>query len=173
MKLLLLLFFAVTYVRVQAQIKWSENRMLSWSDFDGPVDYSYHHSAQTHCFIKYTYHHRYINDTHLVTFKVESLFDPNISWSIREMQSSDVLKHEQLHFDINELYARKLLQALNAQTYTSNYKEEIKAIFGRIMDEAHDTQDRYDEETDHCRIKSKQQEWELNIKEQLQQMPHL
>jgi predicted secreted Zn-dependent protease len=83
------------------------------------------------------------------------------------MENEDVLKHEQLHFDIHEVYMRKLFLAFTSAKYTADYREEIKTIFQDIMGQLHTAQIKYDTDAEHSVNKDLQQYWEKYIHRQL------
>ena len=168
--ILLLVFSGITLI-ANAQVKWDDNRPLVWSDFKGPVDESKTYSAFTHALCKYSYHWRRTGNTYTVKVKLESYFDEQTSWSRSEKQSDALLKHEQLHFDINELFMRKMMIAFNEKIYTSNYAGELKEIFAQYLKDVQAMQDQYDLETAHSRIRDKQLEWEASIHNQLLETP--
>lgn len=81
------------------------------------------------------------------------------------------LQHEQGHFDITEIYSRKLRKKLSDYTFK---KKSLKANFMKfyngnaaLLDAEHDL---YDKETDHHRIEEKQKEWDKKIAEQLKEL---
>ena len=79
-----------------------------------------------------------------------------------------MLAHEQLHFDICELYKRKLQTNLSqAILDPMNFDSQIQAIFKNGWDEYQLEQKRYDDETEHGIIPEKQKAWEDSVKERL------
>jgi predicted secreted Zn-dependent protease len=75
-----------------------------------------------------------------------------------------------LHFDIAELFARKLRRQL--KEYKFNKKtvaEDVNNIYMNIMEEHQNMQRLYDEETDHSRLEVKQKEWEKRVETFLSQ----
>jgi len=166
----LLLYLLPLFANAQS-VKWNPNRPLKWSDFAGVVDESIHQDAFTHCTTKYTCHWTRRNNHYQFNFTLNSGFDSQSSWCRKGKQTDLLLKHEQLHFDIHELYTRKIFIALNQGTYTDNYKNEIETIFRKMLKECQAVQDRYDDETDHSRIRDKQLEWEARIKAELIKAP--
>jgi predicted secreted Zn-dependent protease len=71
-----------------------------------------------------------------------------------------ILAHEQAHFDITEIFARKLHKALMEYDFDqSTYKRDINSIYQRVVAEKEAFQAAYDKETDHSRNKRIQYEW--------------
>lgn len=105
-----------------------------------------------------------------VAFEVVTYFYPAISWYQPALCDSLILSHEQLHFDISELYARKLKKRLLAQTYIyGNVKSNVKSIYQHNNKLLDDFQNKYDEETNFSRNREKQEAWRLHIEKALQE----
>lgn len=154
-----------------AQINWDEKRPLTWKDFGSAMDSSSKHYANTKTSVNYQYHVHGNNNVYTLTFTIECLFLPNGSWYKHYKQTDALLHHEQLHFDIQELFARKLLAAFNEKTYTDNYVKEVKTIYNSIAKEASNMQERYDEETRFSENRSEQLKWDKLVHKQLEQNP--
>jgi predicted secreted Zn-dependent protease len=78
------------------------------------------------------------------------------------------LIHERLHFDIAELYARKIrkkIQELSARNIT-----DIKiynTMIRELLEESNTIDRQYDIETLHGALLKKQKQWEVKIKDEL------
>jgi predicted secreted Zn-dependent protease len=96
-------------------------------------------------------------------------FVPNKSWVKSEYKSDfELLKHEQLHFDISELYARKFREQLSKMSFTENVKIEISDLYEKITKKKIELQNEYDIETDHSVNILKQKQWGQKILIELQ-----
>jgi predicted secreted Zn-dependent protease len=78
-----------------------------------------------------------------------------------------VLSHEQLHFDISELFARKMRKIMAETRFTSNARAEVKAIYKKVLQDLSAFQSLYDHETNYSRDHQKQLAWNNKIKEAL------
>lgn len=139
-------------------IEWRPNIRLTWEDFKGIPDYENENIALTNTSIQLEYGY----DKNSLEFTVKCRFDKSKSWV--KVKNNNVLDHEQLHFDIAELFARKLRRQL--KDYKFNKKtvaDDVNQIYMKIMEEQHNMQLIYDEETDHSRLEEKQAEWEKRI----------
>src|SRR5690606_38649660 len=93
----------------EMELSWSKFRKLTWNDFRGsiPHDAEEQTAAATYCGIGFetntTSHHH--ND---LKIRVYNTFYPHSSWARPEEMNDAVLAHEQGHFDLCELYTRKL-----------------------------------------------------------------
>ncbi|MGX7666541.1 hypothetical protein [Flavobacterium pedocola] len=86
------------------QILWDSNRKLVWEDFKGNVDTSMPNTeALTASIIEVTASY-YENE--IPKFNISSYFIKSQSWTTTN--SVFTLEHEQLHFDITEIFARKI-----------------------------------------------------------------
>ncbi|MFV0606105.1 MAG: DUF922 domain-containing protein [Niabella sp.] len=81
----------------------------------------------------------------------------------------NLLSHEQLHFDISELYARKAVRALSSKKFSKNYAKEINLIVQEFFNQAKQYQIQYDTETANGTNKTTQQDWNDRIRKQLQE----
>ncbi|MES2427258.1 MAG: hypothetical protein V4560_09810 [Bacteroidota bacterium] len=172
MQLLKLIIFSIltvstTVIKAQ-QIQWEADRPLTWKDFKGKPGRA---SAATSSSIVYDYNAQTIDSvTYFITFNFKCVF--NAEWSYvksREHQSPDLLAHEQTHFDITELYTRKLAAAFHAATFTRNYKVEIEDIYKKNAEENRLMVVRYDKEV--YRSMNMQLRWQLYIYLQLKALP--
>ncbi|CAI2767896.1 hypothetical protein [Flavobacterium collinsii] len=102
------------------EILWSKSKKLVWEDFKGiPDTVGSIMLAETTSTIKFEYN---VTNNVLTSYKIESIFIKSRSWTItNDMQ---LLAHEQLHFDITELYARKIRKAFDSLRIRKNFNEE-------------------------------------------------
>lgn len=166
MKCWVFLFFFITVTSIIAQeevIPWSENRKLTWRDFKGTPNYNSVAAAITASGISYEFSASVKGNQVFVDYKVNSYFYPQNSWYNKEHGTLTVLKHEQLHFDITELHARKMRKILQNTTFTTKVKKQIKRVYNNIIKELQQMQAQYDAETDHSRNAEAQQKWEAKI----------
>ena len=95
-----------------------------------------------------------------IIYSVISAFFNNQSW-LAEFDTA-LLKHEQLHFDITELYSRIIRSYLSKINYPFS-EHTINNKIDSIKKQMCITQDLYDSETLHGALIEKQIEWELRI----------
>lgn len=116
MKQTLLFFFIILYnINVFPQqtfendsiIYWSEDRKLLWEDFNGEKESEVIINSQNRIVAASKIAIDYINSQKIKI--IITSFEKEKSWSTTK--SKDVLEHEQLHFDIAELFARKIRKA--------------------------------------------------------------
>jgi FtsZ-binding cell division protein ZapB len=154
-------------------IYYSEEHDLKWRDFQGEVDIASTSFSLATAVSKIDIIARKIYQGDTVKFLVLNRFDKRVSW-VKEPYdtSSYLLKHEQLHFDISELYARKIRRRLteiqsNCQSIESfDFKNEVN----KILDECDLQDEKYDFETHHGVLKEEQARWNEEIKSELAEL---
>jgi hypothetical protein len=145
-------------------INWSSGRKLRWADYLSEPDSRSGAAASTSTLIGFEYHVRDSKLTYTITCK----FSKTKSWG--RYKNDYILSHEQGHFDIAEIYTRKLVMALRIYSFDpSGYKNDLRKIYSDIMNDKEKFQQRYDSETDYSRNKLNQEEWLKNIKLLLQE----
>lgn len=165
--------FLLLTIALQAQEKgalgWTPNQRLSWEDFRAvpPADKTI--AALTASGISYSFKTKGGLGSQTLEYEVIAYFYPEQSWYHAELIDPMVLKHEQLHFDISELYARKMRKILSERTFSGNIRAEIRLIFSEINKELSAFQDRYDLETDFSRNREAQIRWNRRIAKKIKQ----
>lgn len=168
--LVFLLFTAGLYAQQpERKILWSD-RPLSWEDFKGPPvpENGYHASANTG--ISYTWSAKILGDDLDLVYAVQAFFYPDFSWVSKK--NDRLLAHEQLHFDISELHARKLRKALE-EFKPEDYKGlkiPLQKIYEKIEAERKAMQEQYDLETRHSEDSTAQESWENRISAELKKL---
>jgi hypothetical protein len=165
--LLVSLIFCTSYAQ-DLLLTWEKNVPLTWEDFKGLPVPGNPYGAAAHTGISYGYTYSRTGNQVELIFEVSSNFNKNSSWSKKEKQSSALLNHEQVHFDITELHARMLRKAFASTSFSADYKAEIKHLFSTHIQAMQQMQERYDEESDHSMNLPKQAEWENFMREALQ-----
>ena len=145
-------------------LNWSSSRRLTWSDYLGQPDPSSDAAASTTTFLGIDYH---FTNTGF-TFKIDSRFSKSKSWGLYKTEY--ILSHEQGHFDIAEVFARKLNKRMSEYKFDRrNYQQDLKQIYDEIVDEKEDVQNTYDRETRHSINKQRQAEWLERISQMLEE----
>ncbi|MDC6367073.1 MULTISPECIES: DUF922 domain-containing protein [Flavobacteriaceae] len=148
---------------IEEGVPWSMEKRLTWSDFKGKVPPAAVPAATTASGISYSYTANLIHHEVHLDFEVNAYFYPNESWYKPDICDDLTLSHEQLHFDIAELFARKMRDKLKRTSFSDNVKAEIRKIYQEILKELQDYQELYDWETDFSRKRAKQLEWNQKV----------
>lgn len=133
-------------------IIWSDSYKLSWDDFKGKPNESFGASAVTASGISFKYSIKQ-STFRVVSFtaQVQACFYPEKSWYKPQLVNSHVLGHEQLHYDITELYARKFRKHLALLKPSKTLKQELDALQESINKDLSNRQNEYDEKTNYSR----------------------
>lgn len=135
-------------------IDWNPKRKLSWSDFKAPPDKAISAAALTSTDIKFDAGF----ENNSFKFHIHCMFVKNKSWG--RVKNDYILQHEQGHFDIAEIYARKLNKILKSyKPQGNNPGKDVSKIYENIMQGYNEEQDLYDKETEFSKNHSKQEEW--------------
>lgn len=142
-------------------VKWDESRKISWNHFI-VKNGSDRFAAECHTFFKASFYLE--NDS--VFCQVVSYFNKDSSWRAPHIRKSDpyTINHEQKHFDITEIFARKIRKQLIEQPVN---EQQLESIYFENARECRKFQERYDRETRHSIDISKQLEWNQKIEQLL------
>ena len=152
-------------------IAWNSSRKLTWNDFKANPNNESDAVALTASGISFGYSVK-TSDKKIVevSTEVKAIFYPNKSWYFKGKSDKQILKHEQLHFDITELYARKFRAQLSKLSMHRHVKKEMDNMHVTINKALNDTQKRYDKETNHSLNKEQQKQWEAIIAKALAEL---
>lgn len=162
-----MVFVLSRHIQDEETIVWESSRKLNWTDFKG-VPENTRAAAITASGLTYEFSTIKKNGAVVVIdYKVSSCFYPHKSWYRPEVCDTIILNHEQLHFDITEVYARELRKRLKEKKFTSNVKNEVKTIYRQITIELNKYQEQYDTATNFSRNREQQLSWNKTIAETL------
>ncbi len=147
----------------EKRIKWRDGGKLTWDDFQAYPDYEdFQIAALTSSAISYRYY--CMDDKLHVT--VDAIFRKEESWVKPEAMTPHYLEHEQLHFDITELYARKLRKALK-QEFKCYEKWKLEQIATEHLAAWRAAEKEYDLKTSYSLNEAKQGEWFIKVSNDL------
>jgi Bacterial protein of unknown function (DUF922) len=144
------------------ELAWNEFYKIQWEDFQGVPNKNSMGDAGTAVQIKAK---PFLVDKE-IHYDVVAIFSRTKSWS--RDQSASLLAHERLHFDIAELYARKIRKKIKElrDSGVNNIKTYNRAIHELLL-ESNQADQQYDLETLHGALSKKQRVWTESIKEEL------
>jgi ribosomal protein L19E len=148
------------------EVIWDKRRPLTLIDFKGTtVDRPF--QAATLSIFRYKTWGRPIDG--YATLTVETYFDCGRSYFKIDDDSIEILKHEQLHFDISELYARKFVKRIKEEIKSTKELPTIgEKIVKEIVDQLQLRQDKYDSEV--YADRKKQTLWVEKIRAELKEL---
>ncbi|WP_298427142.1 DUF922 domain-containing protein [uncultured Kordia sp.] len=158
------------FVQNEETITWDANTKLYWGNFQGEPERNSDAVAITASGITYGFSSKsYSNSSEIIeyTTSVVAQFYPKKSWYLKERVNDTVLGHEQLHFDITELHARKFRKRIKETKFTKNIKEELNKIYAEINISLQQMQNEYDNGSDYSRSYEGQIAWQKRVAREL------
>jgi len=143
-------------------LPWGNERRLTWDDFLCEPKLNTDAVALTSTALGISYN--VINNE--LHYEITCSFSKVKSWGL--LKTNYILAHEQGHFDITEIYARKLYKELLDYKFNRRtFRQDVNDIYDRVVKEKETFQLTYDSITDHSRNKTIQKEWLERIQELL------
>ncbi len=152
-------------------------RRLTTDDFRStPLPNSRGVVAYTNCSIHFSYQATLSNNNYRLNFNVSLTMNHDKSWIDRAQIISrdlltEVLKHEQGHYNIAYLEQQEVIRAMSRTRFTSNYQQEAMGIFNRIDARYKQLNLDYDEDTEHMQNRQQQHSWDVYFNKRLEYMP--
>ena len=174
MKFWSVLFIFVLSLPLVAQdaekITWDKTRLLKWEDFEASPKKSLPYKANTNSGLSFSWNATESSGGIILTYKVGSNFYPKRSW-VKEIEEVDyLLAHEQLHFDITELHARKLRKVLSNYEPGPKMKKVLNNIYSEIEQQRQQMQNQFDKETNHSINKESEYKWRKFVEKELNKL---
>jgi len=148
-------------------IIWEKDYSLSWKDFRGKRKKN-DSFASAYSYLEIYLLRSYRNDE-IFNNIVVSTFNRYKSFTLH--YNENLLEHEQIHFNILEIFTRKIRKSFDAISKNKNHKTyDYNTIFYKYQDSLRNYQDKYDYETSFSRNKKKQKIWKLVVKKKLNEL---
>ncbi len=162
---------------------WSARRRLAWDDFQGSPPSKGSEGAKT----SYTLYSAWKCKGDVFDFRVIAGFRPRQSW-VKALVLNDstqrrtILRHEQTHFDLAEVHARRMRRAFgnlvrpcakadadfgNLVRPCAKADAELNGLAQRLAQEEKAEQRRYDAETNHGLLADQQAAWSRDVTRRL------
>ena len=167
---LLVSFHLVAQNNPEKRVSYKEQPILTWNSFKGVKPNNTDFAASVNSGIGFKW--SYATDQGIIDlqYEVESYVQPFSSWVDEKEKDAELLVHEQLHFDITELFARKFRKRLEEYKFGRNIRKAMNRIHGDIELERNKMQNDYDNETEHSKNVEKQLFWEEKVAKQLEEL---
>lgn len=157
-------FFAAAPATAQACdgcIAWTPSHILTWDDFWGTPEPDSRMMSHYEVIVSYNYRK---NDSGNYVFDVHCDFRSNKSWRRSDRARPYMLEHIQGNFDLDEIYARKLKQELEAYAGLPHFnKGKIKWIYIKNEEDRIAQNNLYDLETNMGYYFKDQEAWNQKI----------
>lgn len=145
-------------------IGWSGSRRLTWTDYQARPEENSDAAASTTTYLMVSYHFSEGD----FSFRIESKFSRTRSWGLHK--TPYILAHEQGHFDIAEIFARKFYKRLKEYRFNrKTYRQDLEKIYRDILDEKENIQNDYDRQTNHSINREQQMIWLRKIERWLEE----
>lgn len=129
-------------------LKWREHSALGWNDFKGRAR---RNTGEPSAVTDTGFRAQLECRGGTLDIRVEAEFYMSSSWVIPGRKSVELLRHEQGHFDMTELYARKMRKAIRDARIGCEDERQAEAagkrIFDRLDQEWEKAEKGYDAET--------------------------
>lgn len=153
---------------VEKHFSWSRDRKLTWADFKGPVRAGAFSNAAAETAYGISVETSTVSSTSVPKVYFVNSFETGTSWVKPGHDNRSVLMHEQTHFDICELYTRKMRERVSKVNITlSNLQQVIRDSYQSAFRECSERQRSYDEQTRHGIDDEAQARWTKKIEEEL------
>lgn len=161
--LLSLLTFGFNSFAQRDLIEWNDTLQLSLADYKGGRTDTVQDIASVcgiYCIPQI------LGDSASVT--IIAYFDRNKSWARKKRVNDLLLQHEQGHFDLTEVFARKLKKRIMAiRTNKKRFTKDLKELYEKTWDDLQNQHKAYDKATDFSNVEFAQRTWQNYIKESL------
>ncbi len=163
------LLFSVSFLNAQESetIAWGEDVELSWDHFlaqpMGEMPFNALTSARPVIEMKTKQAGQDVS----MDFSIVTHFFPNESWAQEKNGPDFLLTHEQIYFDIAELFSRKLRSEVQNYAFTSNFLDEYQSIYNRLITEKNDYQALFNFDTKYGGEVKELKKWEKKIEKEL------
>ncbi len=158
---MLYIFAIINLILSQSSnVYWSERRLLKFEDFKYTPVIQQEYSGLTYS--KLYYDHEIYDDS--IKYDIYYYFMCDSSYIC--CNDTDLLAHEQGHFDISEIYSRMLRKKATELIKQNLYIDSINHYI-TMSTEFNDIHGKYDLETDHGTITTENVRWKLKIDKML------
>lgn len=148
-------------------IEWKEGKLLTWDDYKLRV-FKSQNGQLAITSVKHSVR-GYLNDE-IPDFEVKVLFIKSDSWTT-DKEDLQLLAHEQLHFDIGELFRRKIVKRINGLRKQGEKQKAIyRYVIRKELSDFRNFSKSYDKATRHGSLKEEQVKWQRDVWEELKRL---
>ena len=169
--ILILLFTLLSFLQNSPDdfILWEKNK-LKKSDFHGAINASMNYKARSYTSTKYSLRTFIEGNSKKIFIEVGTYFNRSKSWFKNIRNERSVLRNQQLHFNISELFTRYFRKKIQEFTFSENYKDEISAIRQLIRKNEKTFRDDFIKKRRQSRSPTYQLKWKKYIDDELDKM---
>ena len=149
-------------------IYWTPDYKLTWEDFEGDPNYKHNYKDVAAMTVSGIVDYRGCEDGKII-YKIKSYFEKKHSWVKLAGRNDHTLEHEQIHFDITELYARKLRKALSERSFNCGEEAAFEKFVNDFLKGWQQMQEQYDIETGYSNRHTQQHQWIDRVRQELKE----
>jgi len=160
--------FSLSFTDADNIITWSKDRKLTWSDYKGKPEKRFAAASTV-----YSLGRKVLKqEDGTIVARISAYFYCEDSWKNSDWINDDVLVHEQKHFDIVELYARKIRKQIAGITFLNlaDAEKRVEATYVLYNEQMDKFQDEYDAETDGSMNGDAQRKWNKKIDQEIESL---
>lgn len=148
-------------------ITWKKDRKLSWNDYRGKPQKRFAAASTVYSLGRYVY-----AEEGKVYAKIDAYFYCKDSWKKTDWINDEVLAHEQKHFDIVEVFARRLRKQFTGMVFTGlkDAEKKVEALYKLTDKELDAYQNKYDTESDGSMNGEGQRKWNKKVEQELEEL---
>ena len=121
-----------TNATISDVIYWTPDYKLSWNDFEGDPNHNHNYKDISAITVSGIVDYRGCENGKII-YKIQSYFEKKNSWVKLAGRNDHTLEHEQIHFDITELYARKLRKELSGKAFACSEESKFEAFINDFL----------------------------------------
>jgi hypothetical protein len=160
--IILLASWCVCYSQTDHMAEWG--KPISYDDFQAKPD----NADTAAAWISVTIELGYVPDKQgILKFQSRALMDKSQSWIKLQHRRNNVLVHEQGHFDLAHIIAKKLETNLKDEGYTKDQVPRIEQVYDQFLQLLNDLETQYDRQTKGGLNREQQEKWNEQIQKDL------
>jgi hypothetical protein len=150
------------FAQVDSNLKlYDVDSTLSWDDFR--MQYSPNAKYVAEVEVNFNISTRPTRFRDSVITEIHAYLDPDSSYVKPGRQTDSLLRHEQGHYQIAEIYARKLRKTISEMKYCPTYTDSVVRLYKSLHVEYRKFQVAYDVQTNHSLNRPQQAIWNMKI----------
>lgn len=154
----------------ESKVSWNSERKINWGDFKSKLAPSKFSNAKTSYKIEIIPENVLVDENDRIKdyekLTVVANFFKKESWS--GSKDENLLIHERLHFDIAELFARKIRKRFSELKRNKESRFKVySSEYSKLWNKGRNFQNKYDVETSHGINLVENKEWVLRVKNQI------
>lgn len=154
--ILLFLFSFLNFTHTKSNlVNWDEKKPLKWKYFNGNVPKTTRNQV---ALTTYTISYTVLSKN---SIQINNCFVKDKSWVKKGYNQPEILRHEQYHFNLAEVYTREMRRVM--QNIDKLDVNNVRSVYDYWFYQLEEAQKQYDIETIYSNNKTEQVRWENRI----------